>query len=114
MNLFIRSRCRFLVDRYGLNNMGAGNVICSCGANGIVRSIQGNGVKGAAGPGEILIRADDGEDLFVGVRNSEEDCVCASLVAVHTAIRQSASLVEDCEGRTRGAQRRCLDDCKAK
>ena len=59
MNLFIWSRCRLLVDRYGLNDMRAGNVICSCRANGIVCSVQGDGVKGATGPGEILIRADD-------------------------------------------------------
>ncbi len=59
MNLFIRSCRRLLVDGDGLHNMGAGNVICSCCANGIVCSVQGDGVKGTARPGDILIRADD-------------------------------------------------------
>ena len=86
MNLDIGPVWRLLVDGDGFDNVGAVNVISSGSADGVVGSVQRNGARGGAGPGEVLVVADDGEDLLVGIGNSVDNGVGAGEIAVIAAI----------------------------
>jgi len=49
-------------------------------------AIEGDGVVGVAAPGQVLVGADDGHDLCVGVGGGKEDGIGAGGVAGLAAI----------------------------
>ena len=50
---------------------------------------------GVAGPGQVLVAADDGEDLHIGVGKGDDGGVCAGLEACGAVVRNGDILSDD-------------------
>lgn len=70
----------------GLDDVGAVGVVGAGGADGVVGAVECDGVGRVAGPGQVLVGADDAEDLGVGVRDGVDDFVAAGVVAGGAAV----------------------------
>ena len=86
MNLDVGPVWRLLVDGNGFDDMSAVNVVGAGSADGVVGSVQCDRARGRARPCEVLIVANDGEDLLVGIRNGVDDGVGAGEIAIIAAI----------------------------
>ena len=85
VNFVVRTgESRFGVSQYRLDNVGTAQIIGSRGARLIICPVQGDGGGFVAGPGEIFVGADDGQDLGVVIWNSIEYSISAGAEVAHT------------------------------
>lgn len=75
-----------LVDFDCFDNMGADNVICSGSANGVVRAIQCDRVVRVARPGQVFERADDGDNLSIGIWSGIDNSIRPGVVSIIAAV----------------------------
>ena len=86
VDLDIGPRGGFGVGGDGLDDVGAVGVVGAGGADGVVGAVERDGVRWVAGPGQVLVGADDAEDLGVGVGHCVDDFVAAGVVAGGAAV----------------------------